>query len=366
MQKISEKISALVNLDVVNFEFETENASVQDFDLMKIRCYGTHEGINANGVDFNRQILSHSYESFIDKPVIISADKSQMPTGHAYDYKKKKYLSNKRTQIGHIIHAYPVIVKADGTVERVWNDDDVERLDGEYRIVCELVVYKHYFKDIADNLALLHLNHDLKFSMESIVDYVVGEDGIKRCTSIHFTGLAVVQNPAFERAISLMVAEEEEETMDFEQMYNDLKSEHDEIVAQKAVLDAEKETWASEKSTLETELNASKEEAIGLKAELAEANATIEELNTYKEKVESAEKMAVGQERFDKLSKYCEPTKTVEELAELSKNEFVDILAEAVDNYKPVADNGYRGLPNANISTKSNQERLMEILADLK
>ena len=76
--------------------------------------------------------------------------------------------------------------------------------------------------------------------------------------------------------------------------------------------------------------------------------------------------MAVGQERFDKLSKYCEPTKTVEELAELSKNEFVDILAEAVDNYKPVADNGYRGLPNANISTKSNQERLMEILADLK
>ena len=71
----------------VKFELLRKNdifeiGSVQDVDLMKIRCFGTHEGVNENGTDFPRDMLLECYPTFIDKPLILVQDSFGLPTGH--------------------------------------------------------------------------------------------------------------------------------------------------------------------------------------------------------------------------------------------------------------------------------------------
>lgn len=361
MDTLQELMIASLDFEMISVD---ENASADDEDLLRIKCFGTHEGINFNGVEFTRSVLLASYRSFVDKPVVIAKDKNSMPTGHGYDYKKQKFIEKDRTYIGHIVNAYPVIVKPNGEFQQIYSDfpePELDKLTGELRIVCDCVVYKKYMKEIADNLVLLHLKKNLKFSMESSVDYVVGDDGVKHCTRILFTGLCVVLNPAFKNSTGIQVAEEEEGLMDFEQMYNDLNNNYQVLVAEKATLEADKTALSVEKDNLQSELNSTKEELATVKGDLAEAQASIEELNGYKEKVENAEKQAVGEERYNKLAKYGEVKNTKEELAEMDKSDFVDVLAEAVENYKP---SGYRGLPGTGNGNSNRKERLMEILAE--
>lgn len=358
METLQELLVASLDFEMISVE---ENASAEDDDLMRIKCFGTHEGVNFNNVEFPRSVLMTSYLSFVDKPVVIVNDKFNMPTGHGYDYKKQKYNEKDRKYIGHIVNAYPVIVKPNGEFDRFYcNDIEIDKVQGELRIVCDLVVYKKYMKEIADNLALLHMKKKLKFSMESVVDYVEGDDGVKHCTKIHFTGLCVVENPAFKNSTGLLVAEEQEEKlMDFEQMYNDLNSNYQALVAEKATLTADKANLTAEKESLQAELDTAREDLATEKGKVADAQASIEELKTYKEKVEAAERQAIGEERYEKLKKYGEPKQTKEELAEMDKASFVDVLAEAVENYKP---SGYRGLPTGSDEKSDRKNRLMEIL----
>ena len=107
-----------------------------------------------------------------------------------------------------------------------------------------------------------------------------------------------------------------------------------------------------------------KEELASVKTELAEAHSTIETLNTYKEKVEVAEKEALGKERVEKLAKLG-VTKEATELAGLDKEAFADMLVEAAENFKPnveTASDNSIGTPFIKTGKKSQADVLKEFL----
>lgn len=351
-------------LDLVLIDDGIELASVNDEDLMRLKVYSCHEGINENNVEFTRGALIAGYRTFIDKPLVISPDRNGMPRGHGYDFKKKKFIDKERLFIGHIVNAYPCIVGVNGDITDVTYIEQENFPVGELRIICEMVVYKQYVASFAETIANLHFSENLKFSMESYCDQYTTEDGVQHCTSIHFTGLAIVNSPAFKNSFSLEIAEKEEDLMDFEKLYNDEHEKVETLIAEKTTLENEKATLVSDKETLANELVGEKEKVIEANAALVDANAEIENLKTYKEKVETAEKLVVGKERLEKLSKYGKTEKTEEQLAEVTKEEFVDILSEAVDNYKP-SNKGYKGLPNTETKPKYGKDRLLELLSEL-
>lgn len=349
-------------LDLTKKDTNFEIASAQDNDLMKILCYATHEGENLNGTIFPPKVLINCYRTFIDKPLVIVPTKFNDPTGHGFDFKKQKFDNTKRVQIGHVIDAYPVMVGEDNEPIRIWDAEELGRDEysgKELRIVTALVVYKHYFADIAERLKLLHNLGDLKFSMEAVVDAIPTEDGGRVCTDIAFTGLAVVDNPAFVRAHSIDVAsQKEDEDMDFEKLYQDEKAKNETLTAEKAVVDNELEQ-------VKTELAEVKEELANSKAEVATKNAEVETLKVYKEKVEAAEKEELGKERAAKLSKFGVKDIDANELAEKTKDEFADMLIEAAEKME-VANvevaTEVIGLPQHNTDVKSNKDKLLEFL----
>lgn len=344
---------------------EIETASAEDPDLLHIRCFSCHEGINENGVLFLRQVLKNSYKSFIDKPVVIVPGKRSNPTGHGYDYKRKKFDETKRKYVGHITNAFPCIVGDDGSVTDVSYKSEDEYPNGEYRIVCDLVIYKKYMVGLSEMLTDLHIDGNLKFSMESVVDYDMTPEGIKHCKAIHFTALAIVQNPAFKNSYSLEVAEKEEEYMDFEQLYNAEKEKNETLIAEKTTLEAEKATAIAEKEAAEAELATVKESLAEANGTIADKDAEIASLGKYKEQVETAEKKALGEERKAKLEKYGDVAQTVDELAEMSKEDFVDALETAVASYEPAIKLDIKGTYVHENTAKSNAERLSELLSDL-
>lgn len=354
-ERISEQISAFMKFEHIELSEST------DQDLMRIKCFGCHEGINENGTEFPREALKDAYKTFIDKPIVISADTRNMPTGHAYDHKRRKFIEEKRKYIGHIVDAYPCIVTPNGEIILITDDEEIT-IDGEYRIICEFVVYKRYMSEIAAVLTMLHNNDNLNFSMESIVDYYLSEDGVKHCTNIQFTALTIVKNPAFKNSISLEIAEKEDSLMDFEKMYEEASARIETLIQEKTKFENDYETVVREREVKETEVTTLKEELASVKAELAEANATIENLTPYKKKVETAEKLEVGNQRLEKLSKYGEVTKTAEELAEISKEEYADMLLEMAENYKPVSEPGITGVPFVDSKVPNRKNELMEIL----
>lgn len=316
----------VMDIDLTTVEKKFEMASYYDADLMRIKAYATHEGKNLNGTIFPRENLLLAYRTFIDKPVIIVPKKDNSPSGHGFNFKTGEFDIKKRQNVGHIINAYPVIVTSNNDIYNVYDNEDLKNLpDGELRIIVELVIYKNYLSDIANRLEFLHSIGDLSFSMEALVSAISTEDGGKVCTDITFTGLAIVDTPAFVNSKSISVAEKEEvENMELQEKY-------DTLVAEKAVVDAKLEEATNEVASLKEELADTKAELATEKT--AKENA-IAELTPYKEKVELAEKEALGQERAEKLKK-LNVEKDATELAELTKEAFADMLIEAAENFKP-------------------------------
>lgn len=354
-------------IDLTKQDAQFEMASVRDADLMKILCFATHEGENLNGTIFPPKILVNCYRTFIDKPVVVVPDKFNNPTGHGFDYNKQEFQNDKRINVGHIVNAYPVVILENGEMYEIWDVSDLDNenlKDGELRIVAELVIYKHYLYDIAERLKFLHEVGNLSFSMEAVVDAYTTEDGGKVCTDISFTGLAIVDKPAFVRAKSIEVAgqKEDEEAMEFKEMYEAEKAKNESLIAEKAVVDEELENT-------KTELASVKEELANSKAEVASVKAEVEALKPYKEKVEVAEKEALGKERVAKLEKFGIKDLDAMELAEMSKDEFADKLIEAAENMKiEVAEenqNGVIGVPVHNTGMKSDFDKLAEIFKGL-
>lgn len=314
-------------IDLTNVNPEIEIASAYDADLMRIKAYAVTEGKNLNGTIFPRKILYMSYRTFIDKPVVIVPNKNDLPTGHGFDFKKEKFDINKRKNIGHIIESYPVLVK-DGQTFDVYCEEDLDKHpDAELRIVVTIVIYKNYYSDISERLESLHKVGGLSFSMESVISAISTEDNGKVATDISFTGLAIVDKPAFVNSKSIELAEKEEENMEFKELYEAEKAKNETLIAEKTSVE-------TELASVKDEVASVKEELANTKTELASAQATIESLKTYKEKVEVAEKEALGKERAEKLAKLGVNVEATE-LAELSKEEFADKLIEAADNFKP-------------------------------
>lgn len=353
-----------VDIDLTKGEHNIELASIYDADLMRIICYATTEGENLNGTIFPRKILMASYRSFIDKPVIIVPDKFNNPTTHGFDFKNKTFDSEKRKNIGHIKDAYPVMVNKDGEIFEVWDMSDLDRdeyADCELRIVTVLAVYKNYFADIADRLEFLHSIDNLSFSMEALVNSYNTDDGGRVCTDIMFTGLAIVDDPAFVSAKSIEVSEKEEKDMEFKEMYEAEKAKNETLIAEKANVE-------NELNSAKDELTSTKEELAGVKTELAEVKAENESLKPFKEKVELAEKEELGKARLAKLEKLGVKDLDAMELAEKTKEEFADMLVEAAENYVPEVagkQDEFMGLPNVNTGMKSNKDKLIELLGKL-
>lgn len=340
---------------------EIETASVEDQDLLRIRCFSVHEGLNENGTAIFRQVLLDSYKSFIDKPVVIVTDKNDKPTGHGYDFKNKRFLESRRRYVGHITNAFPCIVCEDGSIQDVTTMAAQDYPAGEFRIVCDLVIYKKYLGELAETLTDLHIDGKLKFSMEGLMDASVSPDGIKYCTKMHFTALAIVQFPAWKNCYSVEIAEKGDRSMDFEQLYKDEQEKNSVLVAEKAAV-------VTERDALSEEVTQLKEELAEAKGVIADKEAEIQSLTVYKDQVETAEKESLGKERKERLEKYGETKYSTVELAEMTKEEFVEALESAVDSYTPTATEVGEKLIGTFVSeqtTKSKGDRLAEILIEL-
>lgn len=314
----------VMDIDLTTISNKFEMASYYDADLMRIKAFATTEGRNLNGTIFPRQNLLLAYRSFIDKPVIIVPTSDNNPSGHGFNFKNGTFDLNKRKHVGHITDAYPVIVDDKGEINVVYDYEETANYpNGELRIVTEIVIYKNYFTDIAERLEFLHNIGELAFSMEALVSAISTDDGGKVCTDIAFTGLAIVDNPAFVNSKSISVSEKE----DKEDM--ELQERYDALVAEKAVVDSKLEESTNEIASLKEELANTKAE---LATEKSAKEAVIAELTPFKEQVEAAEKTKLGEERAAKLSK-LNVEKDSTELAELTKEEFADMLIEAAENF---------------------------------
>ena len=353
-----------------------EIGSVQDVDLMKIRCFGTHEGVNENGTDFPRDMLLECYPTFIDKPLILVQDSFGLPTGHGFNFQNGTFDNKIRLHVGHITNAFPCIVDDSGNIFDVTGQDSSEFPEGEFRIICDLVLYKYYLTEVSEIILDLHLNGMLNFSMEGLMDYFVDENNIKHCTNIQFTGLAIVKRPAFVNSHSLEVAEKKQggTKLDFEKLYNDLKSEHDTLIADNARVVAELETKKAELASKEVEVTEKIEALANKEIEISEANSKIEELTPFKEQVETAEKTAAGQKRFDRLSKLGYTEKTVDELSAMDQATYSALLEDVLDKASQKRNKGkenasgegsFIGIINHDTGFKSGKDRLSELMLEM-
>lgn len=344
-------------VDLTHTNPKIEIASQWDSDLMRIKAYAVTEGRNLNGTIFPRKLLYMSYRSFIDKPVVIVPNKNDLPTGHGFDFKKETFDITKRKNIGHITNAYPVLVNEIGHVVDVYDEAELDKHpNSELRIVVDMVIYKNYYTDISERLESLHNIGSLSFSMESIISAVSTKDNGKVATDIAFTGLAIVDKPAFVNSKSIELAEKEEKDMEFKEMYEAEKARNEALIAEKTSVE-------TELASVKDEIASTKEELANAKTELAEAQATIESLKPYKEQVEVAEKEALGQARAEKLAKLGVEVEATE-LAELTKEEFADKLIEAADNFKPEVAEVKKPEVSANFHETKLPESAKDILSE--
>lgn len=351
-----------INIDLTSDDLNEEviMAAVEDADLLKIKCYAVHEGKNGNGLIMLREVLLNSYRTLIDKPVVIEPDKNDFPLKHGYDYKTKQFNHDKRKTIGHVVDAYPVIVKQDGTVVNVYDIEDTNEVAGELRIVTQLVVYKQYYPNIVERIKFLHNVDNLSFSIEAITRVINADDNTRVASQAGFTALAIVDVPAFEHSKSIEVAAKEDNGME------ELQAKFEQALADKVALE-------TNVANLETELASVKDENVSLKEELAntkvevaslqtEKENIVAELTPYKEKVELAAKEALGKERAAKLSKLG-VEKDATELASMSKEDFADLVLNTVENASVNIENAsYTGFNFENIGLK-NESSLDELKA---
>lgn len=321
-------------MDFINFNGEIlkkkpnnfEKADINDSDIMFIKAVAIEEGVNANNALFERDDLEKAKNTFIGKPLKIRFINNN-PTGHGYDPNTgifDEFVKN----IGYIYDANSEVVMPDGTIHPIYYNEDIPE-GGKYRIVVYMAMWQDYYPEIANRLRELHANNDLKFSIEATRDFTITPEGYRKCYNILFNGLCVVQNPAFENAKSLIVAEilknQGGNNMDFEKLYNESLEKINELSSNLTLKEKEVETL--------------KTEVAEVKEKLAETTGTIKSIETerdkYKAIVETAEKAKLGEERYAKLLKYGEVKQTKEELAEMDKEAFVELLEKTVESFVP-------------------------------
>lgn len=401
-------------LDMTKNVEKLEFGSIDDDDLMFIKCYATTEGKNLNGTYFSRRLLANSYRSFIDKPLVIVPSYLGEPTGHGYDFINKRFKNDERKVVGHIIDSKLVIVPETST-----NTDDYENNElillteediasgkflvykGELRVLCTVVVYQHYLTEVADIIRNLHDQHRLNFSMEGLMDATEGDDGVRYADDITFTGLAIVKNPAFVNSYSLEVAEildnkggvvmaesnnnqnqnnqNNQNNQDSSgatvpkakydallQKYNDLLEKYNALKGQKSGGNSNSGSDSKSQNTKASVDMANKyTEAL---EEIAELKSQVKELTPFKERIETAEKLKVGKDRLERLSKLSKVDVTAEQLAEMSEAEYIEMLEKAVDAKKPVTETAEEidgVIFDHSSDSKSDKSILLDAIAEL-
>ena len=372
----------VANINLIEANKTIEFSSVDDTDLLIVTCFATHEGVNANGTEFTRQVLADCYKSFVDKPLVLVPNVFGEPTGHGFDFINRKFNTKDRKIVGHIQSSDLCIYNElkGGSVELLGENDNLEEFInrfGEMRVVCKIVVYKHYLTEVTQMITRLHNEGKLKFSMEGLIDSFTSEDGVKHCTDIQFTGLAIVENPAFKNSYSLDVAEEEEkgEKMDYEKMYNELKAKYDALVKEKSgstKKEEKPEGGTSEDKKKKTGCAAvDVEKYESLVNKVADLTNEVASLKPYKEAAEKAEALKVGKKRLDTLTKFGYKEKSAEELAEINYEEYASLLEKTVEASTKVTGKTaetkpkVQGVLHHNTTSKSDFESLKDILAEI-
>ena len=373
---------AVANINLIEANKTIEFSSVDDTDLLIVTCFATHEGVNANGTEFTRQVLADCYKSFVDKPLVLVPNVFGEPTGHGFDFINRKFNIKDRKIVGHIQSSDLCIYNElkGGSVELLGENDNLEEFInrfGEMRVICKIVVYKHYLTEVTQMITRLHNEGKLKFSMEGLIDSFTSEDGVKHCTDIQFTGLAIVENPAFKNSYSLDVAEEEEkgEKMDYEKMYNELKAKYDALVKEKSgstKKEEKPEGGTSEDKKKKTGCAAvDVEKYESLVNKVADLTNEVASLKPYKEAAEKSEALKIGKKRLDTLTKFGYEEKSAEELAEINYEEYASLLEKTVEASTKVTEEtaetkpGVQSVLHDNTTSKSDFESLKDILAEI-
>lgn len=319
-----------------------ELAGYNDRDVMAIRGVACYEGVNKNNSLFERADLYKAEQTLSSKPIKIRFVDNN-PTGHGLNLKTGAF--DKLVQrVGFINYVWGNLNTdnlEDDEVRENWDKDFAER-KGTYEIMFEGVVWQKDFPNISKRIRELHNEGNLNFSIEAEVDYLITAEGYKKCFNIHFTGIAIVDNPAFPEAKSLMVAEilNKGDKVEMDELKKLLESVNSTIGTEIA------EQFKKHLGVLNENIEALKNENAGLKVEVAEKKGELSNIcaelesvksvvNEYKTKEEFAQKQIIGTERYEKLKKYGEVASTIDEIAELSNEKFADLLCEMVDKYVP-------------------------------
>ena len=308
------------------FDVQIKEISSSEEDDLTIVGYIIGNEVNKNALYVSPQILQSSANYFNGRPIrILPNPLTFKPTGHGLNRDTGKF-SKDVINIGSVVSSEFVSVSKNGSVEEYYPNDIFD--DGkDYRVLFTAKVWKSYYPEIAEVILQLHEEGQLRFSFEAKVDYETSQDGIRIATAFKGIGISIVENPAFDGAISLFVAEQEEgkgdQKMDYEAEYNALKPQYDTLVAEKETLTAKVTEVEGKVATLETELATANTELATKVTEIKTKETEIAELNGIKEQFEVAQKEKNGQARREKIKSYADTIeKTDVELAEMSELDF--------------------------------------------
>lgn len=322
------------NGDLVDFKivdrFEgLEIAEEEQDDFLLMEGVAFHDGVNKNGAYIELADAKKDIGTFCHKPIRLLWD-GYNPTGHGYNSNTNTF-SDKVNNIGYIFDAFV-------------NEEKNE----SYKAIVRAVVWKKYYPEISERLVQLHKEGNLKFSIEADRDFEEKENQTRRCYNLNFRGLSIVKNPAWDRTNSLLVAEDENVTNDEENTTGGSDIENKTAEQESNVTTTVKDKNVVNKTTepnMTNDKNVSYEQSIlDLKEQNLLLKKQIDELTnttvTYQTIVEQYQAEKVGSERLERVSRFIENPKTVEELGKMTSEEFVEYYEKALDDFsKNVSSN---------------------------
>lgn len=354
-------------MEFLNQDYEgivTEIASKED--SLFISGFIADDNRNGNRLLLPKQIMEASNTSFINQPIrMLPTPFTNRPTGHGLNKMTQRF-SPSVINIGTILQTYMVNVDTSVEPSEILPYDPESEL--ETRIVFEAKMWKFLYPELAQSIVDIHNEGKLRFSFEAVIGSEESVDGTRVVTSFRGIGIAIVENPAFENAYSLMVASQEqkgENNMDFEKEYNDKLVELASLQAEKDALDLEISALTASKSELvtkveglETELTNKNTELASKIAEVDTKDTEISSLSVYKENFETAEKAKVGEKRVACLNKFTDKVeKSTDELIEMSELAFSQYALEIAEAAPAIRRGNF-----VNSGTKTIGSKLDELL----
>lgn len=200
-------------------------------------------------------------------------------------------------------------------------------------------------EEICETLTFLHKHGELKFSYEIKAKTYSVEDGITIvdvAEENRLIGIAVVSDPAYPNAVSLMVAENQEkggenmekQTVDTSAVLANAEEMKQEVIEEKNELEVKDEIEQGKCNT-EPEKKTGEEEDLTVKVGellniITDLKAEVAELKIYKEKFEAAEKLKAEEERKVKIAELRAKAEKVLDEVELAEvEEAIEHLNEA-------------------------------------